>query len=243
MNLGFTVFHIEGINKGRDYCYRDLTGFLSKYVDFVPTPTVMLSNNQEVKEFLDATPEFSINYATDYWVPGNNFPHKAGVVGVWASNYLAWKALLDSDKDALLIFEDDVILGANFPAILGKYMAELPPDWDIFSFFVPEDTHVRYNDSHKIEGRSYVCRNYQDWSCAGYMISRSGAQKAMDDIAANGVSAPVDWYVFDFEYPGHTTNVFNGYCLKPTAYVPMQFFERVSKDSYIHATESMQLGM
>lgn len=240
MNLGFTVFHIEGVNKGRDYCYSDLTEFLKTHIKFIPTPTVNLSSDDQVSEFLSSVyPEFRVNYTKDYWVPGNNFPHKAGVVGVWASNYFAWKALLESDKDALIIFEDDVILGANFPGIIQKYVKELPQDWDIFSFFVPEDTHVRYTDSHQVEGAKYICRNYQDWSCAGYMISRAGAEKALKDIEKNGVSDPVDWYVFDFEYPADRIPKFNSYCLKPSTYVPLQFFERVSKDSYIHATESL----
>ena len=61
-----------------------------------------------------ANPDFNF-YFTERWM-GNDqiFPHKTGVVGVWASNFLAWKNLLESDYDAVIIFEDDAEMKDNF---------------------------------------------------------------------------------------------------------------------------------
>ena len=85
-------------------------------MSFLPrlgSPTVYLNTADKAEEFINRTPEFKVNTVTDFCKPGETFPPSSGVVGVWASNYLAYKKFLESDKDVLLIFEDDIVISNN----------------------------------------------------------------------------------------------------------------------------------
>jgi GR25 family glycosyltransferase involved in LPS biosynthesis len=157
-----------------------------------------LNTIDKVENFVNTRPEFKVNTVEDYCQPGETFPPSAGVVGVWASNYLAYKKFLESDYDTLVLFEDDILMSKNFKDVVETYMWELPSDWDFFSFFVPDDSLFAYTDTDHNIGAQNVCVSYQQWSCAGYMVSRSGARKAIEDIESKGINCPVDWYIFNF---------------------------------------------
>ena len=54
----------------------------------------------------------------------------AGEVGCYASHLLVLKTIVESGRPGLVL-EDDVRLGASFPALLERIEADLPADWDI----------------------------------------------------------------------------------------------------------------
>ena len=158
-----------------------------------------------------------------------------GVLGVWASTYLAYKKFLESDKDVLIIFEDDIVISKNFKVIAEMYMNELMPVWDFFSFFVPDDSLFSYIETEHDLGEKFVCKSYQQWSCAGYAISRRGAEKTIADVESRGINCPIDWYIFNFRMKKEENQIkFNTYTIKPQVYKPIKFLLEAAQYSQIH---------
>ena len=207
-------------------------------MSFLPrlgSPTMYLNTADKVENFINLHPEFKVNTVEDYCQPGETFPPSAGVVGVWASNYKAWKRFLESDYDTLIIFEDDIVLSKNFKFIAEKYLDELMPVWDFFSFFVPNDSFFAYNPQLHDMGDENICRSYQQWSCAGYAVSRRGAEKAIADVESQGITAPVDWYIFNFRMKQEENQAqFSTYTVKPDKYIPIKFLQGAANVSQIH---------
>jgi GR25 family glycosyltransferase involved in LPS biosynthesis len=233
-NACFEVFHTDTGNLLRNQSYDGII----EGVSFLPrlgSPTMYLNTVDKVENFVNLHPEFKVNTVEDYCQPGETFPPSAGVVGVWASNYLAWKKFLDSDYDAMIIFEDDILVSKNFKSIVESYMTELPFDWDFFSFFVPDDSLFAFNEDQHGIGAENVCISYQQWSCAGYMVSKAGARKAIEDVESRGINCPVDWYIFNFRMKKEENQkTFFTYTLKPGKYRPIRFLSQAAKHSQIH---------
>jgi GR25 family glycosyltransferase involved in LPS biosynthesis len=233
-NATFEVFHTDAGNEVRNRSYEGIL----KTMSFLPrlgSPTMYLNTAEKAENFINEYPEFKVNTVHDYAQPGETFPPSAGVVGVWASNWMAYKAFLETDKDVLFIFEDDIVLSKNFETITNFYMQELLPTWDFFSLFVPDDSLFAYKPEEHDIYEEHVCKSYQQWSCAAYAVSRRGAEKALKDIATRGITAPVDWYVFNFRMKAEQDQMrFATYTLKPEVYQPVKFLLEAAAHSQIH---------
>ena len=151
-----------------------------------------------------------------------NWQAKKGEVGCFGSHYLAWKYLVESDLDYLTIFEDDIILHDNFLEIYNQSLNNLPRNWDVFSIFIDANQLDRFDRSHEIN--YYIAKGYQDWSTLGYVVSKAGAQKMLDFVKNNGISQPVDWFIFRNGREG----AFNVYTLPRHIKCPMQIDHRHS---------------
>ena len=234
MSACFEVFHTDTGNEIRNRSYEGIL----KTMSFLPrlgSPTMYLNTFDKAQTFLDENSDFKINTVEDYAQPGETFPPSAGVVGVWASNWLAYKNFLDSKHDVMFIFEDDIVLSRNFETITGLYMQELLPTWDFFSLFVPDDSLFAYTPEHHDIYEEHVCKSYQQWSCAAYAVSRRGAEKALNDVKTRGITAPVDWYVFNFRMKAEQDQMrFATYTLKPQVYRPVKFLLEAAVKSQIH---------
>ena len=233
-NACFEVFHVDTGNTLRNKSYDGILNSMS-FLPRLGSPTMYLNTADKVENFINLHPEFKVNTVENYCQPGETFPPSAGVVGVWASNYKAWKRFLESDYDTLIIFEDDIVLSKNFKFIAEKYLDELMPVWDFFSFFVPNDSFFAYNPQLHDMGDENICRSYQQWSCAGYAVSRRGAEKAIADVESQGITAPVDWYIFNFRMKQEENQAqFSTYTVKPDKYIPIKFLQGAANVSQIH---------
>ena len=233
-NSCFEVFHVDTGNTLRNKSYDGILNSMS-FLPRLGSPTMYLNTADKVENFINLHPEFKVNTVENYCQPGETFPPSAGVVGVWASNYKAWKRFLESDYDTLIIFEDDIVLSKNFKFIAEKYLDELMPVWDFFSFFVPNDSFFAYNPQLHDMGDENICRSYQQWSCAGYAVSRRGAEKAIADVESQGITAPVDWYIFNFRMKQEENQAqFSTYTVKPDKYIPIKFLQGAANVSQIH---------
>lgn len=234
MKACFEVFHTDTGNNIRNRSYEGIL----KTMSFLPrlgSPTMYLNTYEKAQKFMDENPDFKVNTVHDYAQPGETFPPSSGVIGVWASNWLAYKAFLESDNDVMFIFEDDIVLSKNFDFITNFYMKELLPTWDFFSVFVPDDSLFAYNEEQHDIYEEHVCKSYQQWSCAAYAVSRRGAEKALNDVKTRGITAPVDWYVFNFRMKAESDQMkFATYTLKPNVYRPVKFLLEAAVSSQIH---------
>ena len=135
------------------------------------------------------------------------------------------------------MFEDDAFVSRNFPYVVEKHLKELPEDWDVFTIYVPWDCIGWYNPDYDIPGKEAICRTYQDWSCASYAISRQGAEKVIADIEKNGISDPIDWYLFNAGFHGTKEVYFNTYSVKPSVYRPVWLAPIAAVSSVPETTE------
>jgi hypothetical protein len=233
-NACFEVFHTDTGNELRNKSYEGILESMS-FLPRLGSPTMYLNTADKAEAFINQTPDFKVNTVTDFCKPGETFPPSSGVIGVWASAYLAYKKFLESDKDVLIIFEDDIIISNNFKTIADMYMSELMPIWDFFSFFVPDDSLFAYNQSEHDIGEEHICKSYQQWSCAGYAVSRRGAEKAIADVESRGINCPVDWYIFNFRMKQEKNQIkFNTFTIKPQVYRPIKFLQEAAQYSQIH---------
>jgi GR25 family glycosyltransferase involved in LPS biosynthesis len=242
MNACFEVFHADTGNEIRNRVYEDILLSMS-FLPRLGSPTIYLDTAKKAQDFMDSNPEFKVNTVHDYAKPGETFPPSSGVIGVWASNYLAYKKFLETDKDVLFIFEDDVVLSSNFTTITQFYMNQLLPVWDFFSLFVPDDSLFAYQEDAHDYGEDNVCYSYQQWSCAAYAVSRKGALRAVADIESRGITAPIDWYVFNFRMkPEENQMKFSTFTVKPNSYRPVKFLLEAARFSQIHHGKTELLG-
>lgn len=222
--LCYNIFHISGYNDEdgiRESLFTELDSYLKDKIHRLDTPTILISNKDQYDIF--CLSHHSLN-------PKNKF--KWGELGIWASNTLAMKNFLDTDYEYLMLMEDDICVDDKdkFLRLLSHYMDQLPEDWEVFSYFVPEDQYVKYylkreesfaagfgletsityreiNENvpggyllHEREDNGGVVKSYQDWSMLCYVINRKTAEKILKDIFENGVYEPIDWYIFNVIY-------------------------------------------
>ena len=233
-NITFEIFHIDTGNVHRNKSYDNTLKQMSG-IPRLGSETLYLNTKDKADKFLKKTPKFKVNTVQDYCQIGETFPPNSGVIGCWASNYTAYKNFLNTDKDMLIIFEDDIYLSKNFRFILERYINQLPEDWEIFSPFVPDDSLFAYNQSRDDVGAEDICKSYQQWSTATYVINRAGAKRAIENIESSGITAPIDWYIFNFRMKQEDNQMrFNTYTIKPKAYKPVNLQIEAAGYSLIH---------
>ena len=233
-NACFQMFHTDTGNPLRNNTYNKAIKNLS-FMPKLNSETFYLDTFDKVKEFHASHPKFKMQTIEGYDANGKTFPSNSGISGIWASTYMAYKEFVKSDKEVLLIFEDDISVSPNFKQIAETYMSELPADWEVFSFFVPNDSLFAYNSgAHDIPNGNFICKSYQQWAMCGYAISKKAAKKVIKDVETRGIEAPIDWYLFNFRMKPEFLNItFNTYTVKPGVYKPIELVTEVSSISTV----------
>ena len=172
MNLAYQLFHINGVSVERDDAAAVVQATLN--LSSLNSPTMS-----------SETP-FPFNLTKQF---------KPGEVGLWHSTIVALKNFLDSDFDALLILEDDIVLWNGFLEKSREYVERLPEHWDYFYQYVhPWQQDNNFNPACEI-GDEYLCRSYQVWSNACFWVSKKGAQILLEAINKEPIDEAVDWYI------------------------------------------------
>jgi len=167
----YKVFHIPGYgesHKQRSDLFKSLDDFLLTKMDRLETDTVLISNEDQY---------FDFNEKHNLIKTQREF--KWGELGIWASNLLAIKNFLNTDKEYLMLMEDDIYVPnqERFVELLEYYMSIIPKDWEVFSYFVHENQFTRFQDIH---GHSEIVPAYQDWSMLCYILNRKSAEKILN---------------------------------------------------------------
>lgn len=119
---------------------------------------------------------------------------KPGEVGLWNTTMKAITMFAESEYDALLILEDDIILNPGFLAGALGYLERVPMHWDFFYQYVhPWQGANNFNMSYAI-GDTQICRSYQVWSNACFWVSKKGATRLIEAVA-RPIDEAVDWYI------------------------------------------------
>ena len=230
----YQIFHTDTGNKERNDIYRNLV----RQVSFMPSlesETYYFDTFDKADAFSKKNKKFKVQTIEGFDAIGQTFPSNSGILGLWAGTYMAYKKFLKSDKEFLFVLEDDIALSPNFKGIMEAYMRELPGGWEVFSPFVPSDSLFAYKENvHGLPNKTFVCKSYQQWSTCCYVVSRVGAKKVIEDIEANGVTAPDDWYLFNFRMkPEFLTITFDTYTVKPAIYKPIKLVDSAASISTV----------
>jgi len=205
MNIAYKLFHLPR-DHARNKAVENVHSHLLKNIKMLNSDTIKISSYSDYIKFVEENPDFNVDpmgYNLD-----NKQGWRYGEVGIWASNWLAWKSFIESEYDYLILMEDDIVLYENFLPELERYMKQLPENFDAFHAFCPSDQNHKYDLS--MDFSDEVCSSYQDWSAACYVVSRSGAQKMMY-FASRGIKLPLDWFMF------RQKDLLSVYTLKPEA--------------------------
>ena len=133
---------------------------------------------------------------------GNDFGSNVGFIGCALSHYNLWKALLASNEDYYVIFEDDVTLVPKFKEkfeTLKKGDAFKKCDYMLlgYSMFSTNREHTKdiyVKESSVLEVVPLQSDLYVGGTFA-YSINRNGAQILVDYIAKNGIKHGIDYVV------------------------------------------------
>ena len=205
-NILYKVFHSDK-DTDREHLLRDANHILQFIGKELDTPTVLISGPRALKKFLNENPDFNVDLKgydpRKYMDSRSQFlgavcrvGWRYGELGVWASNWFAWKNFLNTDADYLILAEDDIVLIDECKTLLDLYVENLPEGWDQFHLWAPTGDLSLYDPNKHGVGNMYVSKAYQNWSNTAYMLSRSGAQKLLDDVKKRGIKLPLDWLWF-----------------------------------------------
>lgn len=221
-NICFYVFHTKENkqNSNRNKCAENINNAASFFLNKLESSTFKIVDDEGIKDFLKNNKKFLLD--SKGWDPShrtfsNSYKKEIarpigwtyGTIGIWASNYTAWKNFLDTEYEYLILFEDDVVIDENFFELMQNYLKLLPDNWDIFHHYAPKNTTGK--NLKILEGKYPICKPYQSWSNAVYIISRKGAITAVHEAETNPVFLPVDWFFFKQQ------KLFNIYTLVPEA--------------------------
>jgi len=205
--LTHKIFHLDNAEE-RDQYYLAMNNYLASYSAELNTQSIRISNQEEFENFIKNNSDFNLDFN------GYNLDNiqgwRYGEVGVWASNFLAWKAFKESEADYGMFMEDDIMFEPDFMEVLNEYMSELPENWDAFFFAVPPGQFPKYYEQGADIGMPNVSRVYQDHWMLCYLLSKNGVNKALE-YTKRGINLPLDWYFF------RQKSLFNSFAVKPTS--------------------------
>lgn len=227
MNLAYTIISINddrAENKARlRQTFREL-----------PEAFVMSVNGKSVKQLAHARRQHPDVKKTS--------PRRLGEMGIWFSQLNAWKFLMDSKYDALLVLEDDAIPTDQCADIVTQYLEYLPEDFDMLSLWVPDnqkrDFYVNYaygwdgvphtmptgEDTKdgapcfKIDG-SILANAYQGYGGVAQIYSKKGAAKFYAMAQNEGLFTTSDCFLFINIHRG----IIKGYAPRPDAPVAFEY--------------------
>ena len=114
-----------------------------------------------------------------------------GGVGCFLSHYNLMKQLIDdSNNDYYFILEDDIVFSKDTYNIVKKSILNAPPDWDMLSY-----GYIRTVKDTEFSGNNDFMKLTAFWGMQGYILSKRGAKKIVDEVDANRIDGQIDAYL------------------------------------------------
>ena len=122
-------------------------------------------------------------------------PLSNGEKGCYASHIRAWKILLESDAEKIVVLEDDISLNDEFIKILDA-IDKLDQEWDMIKL-IGRERNEKIKSSENLLGTQNLIRYKKIPSCTtGYVLSRSGAKKLISSRIPFGRPIDIDLRFF-----------------------------------------------
>ena len=194
MNYSKMCYQVHSTNFNRLQTVNATKSILNERLTDLSLKTNLITNGNQLNDFLL---DSNITLNSSDILGKIKYPE----LGLWASNYYALKAFLDSNYDYILIVEDDVRLKPNFYDLMDTYFNDIPSDMDCFMVFTPENIffdkgyEALQDESQYYTNSDNIWVAHQTWSTGAIIFNKAGAQKMIDYING-GVALPYDLYIF-----------------------------------------------
>jgi glycosyl transferase family 25 len=130
-------------------------------------------------------------------------PLRPGEIGCYASHIALWRGLLDSGRRSMAIFEDDIEIDEDLPAVLAA-IARTPVDWDVVKLIGRSSEKVR-TSLPLLPQRALIHYRRVPSLTGGYVLSRRGAEKLLARRPPFGRPVDVDirhWWECELKVVG-----------------------------------------
>lgn len=101
-----------------------------------------------------------------------------------------YRRQVDEGLESVIILEDDAVLDDGFFEVFDHWH-QMPPDWEIVSFYFGIDTRTSFWGKRRVGGRLCVKYGSVAFGAVAYMLRLSGARKLL--AHSEPVQAPADW--------------------------------------------------
>jgi hypothetical protein len=187
-SISYKVFNC-GTDEIRNQNAAKIRHRFTKHLPELVSQTVLFSSAKDVQDFLAKNKEFNIHSNRDY--PG----WRLGAIGLWASWFKAFQAFNSTNKQALILLEDDLWF---------------PDDWDYVTMFSPENEWHLYKGTN-IGSDGMLTTPFATWSTAAVAFSKQGVEKILRYISS-GINQHCDLFL----YMNDESNL-KGFALSPEA--------------------------
>ncbi len=156
------------------------------------------------------------------WKAGS--PPLVGQLGIW------YTVLNSFELAPHVTFEDDAMLGPNFPLMWNMVKALMPKDTDFFSLFLPRDSDHLYNEDMAVN--RLITRTYQRYGGVSMYYTEQGVEKIRNLLKRDGITGQYDDTLYAYSKSGEL----NGYCSKPT--MPDLVYISGTEESIVQESET-----
>jgi len=124
------------------------------------------------------------------------FPYAPGALGIYATLLDAIQIVLTTDRDYLIVFEDDLKIEKNFRIVLNFILSRAPKNWEVLNLLSDPGAHKPIK---RVISQIYkpLVKNYSTSISACYVLNKYSAGLILKDLSSNGIRANLDWYLFN----------------------------------------------
>lgn len=169
MKIAYTVLEVDRHENAN--LIRSKLSFLDEMI------TVVCDARKEYPNCINKYPEYKHIF---------NSITNIGFIGLWISNLNAFYNLLDSDYDAILIFEDDAVPVENFQEKFETCIKELPQDFSIFSVGYRDVYLNNYTEKHLV-GKKNICKMFQTGDSWAILYNKAFVKEMLNAIVKHKI--------------------------------------------------------
>ena len=228
----YFIGHVDSASEERKNNYQEIDSEMSGYFQKLDTKSILMKDLMDLNSNRYILPSFELKhltysslkndfgfYITDGYNPVQNakFPRWIGEIGLLFSLYDGFKKFLSTPQKFLIWLEDDTRIELYFENNFKIYMSNLPQDFDFIALGSRDDQKplfFEYMDKFLIDNLAFS-KAFQIYWAGAILISRSGAQKFIDEFETNGATYAWDWLIFNVRSEDVPVQKFNTYTIKP----------------------------
>jgi len=170
------VIHVRGAIKREEHIKQELAKF---NIDF----EFILDGNKE---------DISTNQLNTYF--SGDMYEVSAKTSCAIKHILAYEKIVEHDLDKALIFEDDILLRANFNEVLNTILEEIERE-KLTNYFISleNSNHAYVNKSEIIQGKTLYKKVMG--RCAGaYIVDYACAHSMLEEIRNHKCDQAIDWF-------------------------------------------------
>lgn len=136
----------------------------------------------------DLTNELLANYFT------SNLPFSKGSLSCSIKHLLIYEEFLGSDKNYLLVFEDDIFLAPNFYAALQEIVNEVKKRQLTQILISLENSCMRFPSYWQTKAGRLLYKAKDGRAAGAYLVDKAAVQAMVSELRKNKCATVIDWW-------------------------------------------------